>query len=202
MKFCQLPAIETLSLVPAEARFGRMHEVLDCYLDPQRISGCQNRREEETMTVLYPMHVGICVRDLELSVRFYRDGLGFEEAGRLETSDEPTATLLGIPGAELQAVYLERDGLRIELLHYPKPGAIGTPEARPMNQVGLTHLAVGVEKLDDAIAKLTALGATALEQTRVHNDEFDAKLIYITDPDGTRIECVETPKDPTRQEPP
>ncbi len=150
------------------------------------------------MTVLYPMHVGICVRDLEHSIRFYRDGLGFEAAGRLKFSDESTATLLGIPDAELHAVYLERDGLRIELLHYPKPGAIGSPEPRPMNRVGLTHLAVRVESLDDTIAKLTPLGATALEQTRVRNDEFDADLIYITDPDGTRIECVETPKDPTR----
>ncbi len=152
------------------------------------------------MTIRYPMHVGICVRDLERSVRFYRGGLGFEEAGRLEISGEPTATLLEIPDAELHAVYLERDSLRIELLHYPRPGAVGSPEPRPMNQLGLTHLAVRVESLDDAIAKLIPLGAKVLEQTRVRNDEFDADLVYVTDPDGTRIECVETPNDPTRPE--
>ena len=152
------------------------------------------------MTIRYPMHVGICVRDLERSVRFYRDGLGFEEAGRLEISDEPTATVLEIPDAELHAVYLERDGLRIELLHYPRPGAVGSSEPRPMNRLGLTHLAFRVESLDDAIAKLIPLGAKVLEQTRVRNDEFDADLVYITDPDGTRIECVETPNDPTRPE--
>ncbi len=152
------------------------------------------------MTILYPMHVGIYVRDLELSIRFYRDGLGFVEAGRLEISDEPTATLLEIPDAELQAVYLERDGLRIELLHYPSPGTVGSPEPRAMNRLVLTHLAVRVESLDDAIAKLTPLGGTALEQTRVRNDEFDADHISITEPDGTRIECVETPKEPTRPE--
>ena len=154
------------------------------------------------MSVLYPMHVGICVRDLELSIRFYRDGLGFEEAGRLEVSDEATATLLEIPDAELQAVYLERDGLRIELLHYPKPGAVGTTEPRPMNQVGLTHLAVRVSNLDDTLAKLAPLGAVILEQTRVRNDVYDAHIIYITDPDGTRIECVQVDKDPTRTEAP
>ena len=152
------------------------------------------------MTIRYVMHVGICVRDLELSVRFYRDGLGFEEAGRLEISDEPTATVLEIPNAELNAVYLERDGLRIELLHYPRPGTVGSPEPCPMNRLGLTHLAVRVESLDDAIAKLIPLGAKVLEQTRVRNDEFDADLVYITDPDGTRIECVETSNDPTRPE--
>ena len=150
------------------------------------------------MTILYPMHVGICVSDLERSVRFYRDGLGFEDAGRLEISDEATSTLLEIPDAELHAVYLERDGLRIELLHYPRPGAVGSREPRPMNRLGLTHLAVRVESLDEAIAKLIPLGAVVLERTRARNDAFDADLVYITDPDGTRIECVETPNDPTR----
>jgi hypothetical protein len=30
------PSVETLRLVPAEARIGRMHEVLDRYLDPRK----------------------------------------------------------------------------------------------------------------------------------------------------------------------
>jgi catechol 2,3-dioxygenase-like lactoylglutathione lyase family enzyme len=152
------------------------------------------------MTIHYPMHIGICVSDLERSIRFYRDGLGFKEAGRLEISDEPTRTVLGIPDADLHAVYLERDGLRIELLHYPRPGAIGSSEPRPMNQLGLTHMAVRVESLEEVIDKLVPLGAKVLEQTRVRNDAFDADLVYLTDPDGMRIECVETPVDPTRPE--
>ena len=64
------------------------------------------------MTIQYVMHFGICVRDLDRSIRFYRDGLGFEEAGGLEIAGEPTATLVEIPGMELRAVYLDRDGMR------------------------------------------------------------------------------------------
>ncbi len=150
------------------------------------------------MTIKYMMHVGVCVSDLNRSIRFYRDGLGFEEAGGLEISGEPTATLVDIPDLELRAVYLDRDGLRIELLHYPSPGCIGVAEARPMNQLGLTHMAVRVENLDDAIAKLAALGGTALEQTRIRDPKYDAEIIYLTDPDGTRLELIETPNDPTR----
>jgi len=150
------------------------------------------------MSIHYVMHVGICVRDLERSIRFYRDGLGFEEAGGLEISGEPTATLVEVPDLELKAVYLERDGLRIELLHYPSPGTVGSAERRPMNQPGLTHFAVRVENLDDTIAKLTTLGGKALEHTRVQNDDFGAKIIYLTDPDGTRLEVIQTDKDPTR----
>jgi len=150
------------------------------------------------MGIEYVMHVGVCVRDLERSIRFYRDGLGFSEAGRLEVDGEPTATMLGMPELELRAIYLERDGLRIELLHYPKPGTVGSAEARPMNQPGLTHFAVRVSDLEETIAKLRSLGGDVLEKSRVYNPDFDAHLVYATDPDGTRLELVQTPKDPTR----
>ena len=150
------------------------------------------------MTIRYLMHFGVCVRDLERSIRFYRDGLGFEEAGGLEVSGEPTATLIEIPDVALRAVYLDRDGMRIELLHYPKPGTVGGAEVRPMNQPGLTHFAIRVDSVDAVLEKLVPLGATVLEHTRVRAEEFDAEVVYVTDPDGTRIEIVQTANDPTR----
>ena len=50
------------------------------------------------MTIQYLMHVGICVSDLPRALRFYREGLGFVEAGGLEVSDAATAQLMEIPG--------------------------------------------------------------------------------------------------------
>ncbi|MCA9506371.1 MAG: VOC family protein [Myxococcota bacterium] len=152
------------------------------------------------MTFQYVMHVGVCVRDLERSLRFYRDGLGFAEVGvgRLEIEGEPTATMLGLPDLELHAIYLERDGVRIELLHYPRPGTVGPAEARPMNQPGLTHFAMRVTDLDEAIERIRDFGGHLVEGSRVHNPVYAAHLTYVTDPDGTRIELIETPKDPTR----
>jgi catechol 2,3-dioxygenase-like lactoylglutathione lyase family enzyme len=50
------------------------------------------------MDVDYVMHFGICVRDLERSIRFYREGLGFVEKGRLHVEDAPTAQMMGIEG--------------------------------------------------------------------------------------------------------
>ena len=76
-------------------------------------------------------HLGICVADLERSLRFYREGLGFREVSALELSGEPSASLLGLPGVSLRARYLERDGARVELLHYPAPGATGRGAPRP-----------------------------------------------------------------------
>lgn len=147
----------------------------------------------------YVMHVGLCVADLERSRRFYRDGLGFAEAGGLEVAGEPTATMLGLEGdLELHAVYLERDGFRIELLHYPRPGHVGPAEARPMNQLGLTHFAIRVADLDQAIAEIERHGGALIEGTRIRNDEYGSDLCYVTDPDGVRLELVQVEVDPTR----
>lgn len=150
------------------------------------------------MNVDYVMHFGICVRDLERSIRFYRDGLGFVEKGRLHIDDAPTAQMMDIPDLVLDAVYLERDGVRIELLAYPKNGTVGPATARPMNQPGLTHFAVRVTDRDAMITKLAALGGAVIPASRIENPAFQARICYVTDPDGTRLELVQVPTDPTR----
>ena len=81
-------------------------------------------------------HIGICVSDLERSVAFYRDALGFTEVRRLDVTGEATETLLGLQDVDLDAVFLERDGMRIELLHYRWPAHRGTGDPRPMNALG------------------------------------------------------------------
>lgn len=147
----------------------------------------------------YMMHIGICVADLERSIRFYRDGLDFKEAGGLAIDGEPTATLLGLPSdTHLDAVYLDREGFRIELLAYPRTGTVGEAKARPMNQLGLTHFAFRVTDLDAAIAAIEAHGGAVVPGTRIFNEEYGSDLCYVTDPDGTRLELVETATDPTR----
>ena len=145
--------------------------------------------------IQYVMHVGVCVRDLERSIR---DGLGFVDVGGLEVEGEPTATMLGMSELVLHAVYLERDGFRIELLHYPVPGTVGSADPRPMNQPGLTHFALRVDDLEATIARLTKFGGIVLKQSRVFNADYASHLVYVTDPDGTRLELVQTPSDPTR----
>jgi len=142
-------------------------------------------------------HVGVCVAEVERSLAFYRDGLGFRERRRLEVSGEETETLLGVGGVDLVAVFLERDGVQLELLHYRSPGHRGAGEPRPMNALGLTHLSLAVDDLDAVVATLERAGARVLRATRVHNPELGANAIFVTDPDGTRIELVESRHDLT-----
>lgn len=104
---------------------------------------------------------------------------------------EPAATLLRLPDVKLRAVYLVRDGLRIELLHYARPGHRGDAAPRPMNQLGLTHLSLRVADLDAAQRDLASHGARVLADTRIDNERLRARAIFVCDPDGTLIELVE-----------
>jgi predicted enzyme related to lactoylglutathione lyase len=88
--------------------------------------------------------------------------------------------------------------MRIELLYYARPGTVGEAAARPMNQPGLTHFAIRVSDLDAVVERLVSLGGRVLEETRVTNEEYQARLVYLVDPDGTRLELADTPNDPTR----
>jgi glyoxylase I family protein len=150
------------------------------------------------VTVKKLSHHGLCVSDLERALAFYRDGLGFGEVSRLSFSDPGTQQLLGLPGAKLEAIYLRRDGTTLELLFFPQPGTHLARGPREMNQVGLTHLSFLVEDLDAALAKLRALGARVLDETRLGGDGAGPKAIFLTDPDGTRIELVEGDFDPEK----
>jgi catechol 2,3-dioxygenase-like lactoylglutathione lyase family enzyme len=88
-------------------------------------------------------------------------------------------------------VYLERDGLRIELLHYAAPGHVGDGKPRAMNALGFTHLSMRVDGLDAAIAELAARGVTVLRDTRIEHPRLRARAVFVQDPDGTLIELVE-----------
>jgi glyoxylase I family protein len=147
------------------------------------------------MAVLRMTHVGICVTDLARSIAFYRDLLGFAYRSELRVQGEPSDTLLRLRGVDLHAVYLERDGTRIELLHYAAPGAVGEGAPRPMNGRGLTHLSLRVDSVHDTLTTLRAAGARVLDDTCIDLPEFGAAAVFIADPDGTLIELVQSPGD-------
>ena len=148
------------------------------------------------MGILRLSHIGICVSDLESALAFYRDALGFRELSRLDVSGAAADTLLELQGTQLHAVYLERDAVRIELLWFEEPGHRGEGNPRPMNQLGLTHLSFRVEDLEAVLASIERAGGRVLEPTRIDNPEFQARVAFATDPDGTRIELVQIPGDP------
>lgn len=145
------------------------------------------------MARLRMSHIGICVSDWKRSLHFYHDLLGFRFVHELRIAGEAVDTLLRLQGVDLRALYLEREGVTIELLHYEAPGCEGDDKPRAMNCPGLTHLSLRVDDLDAALAELRRGGARVLDETRVDNPELGARAVFVADPDGTLVELVQQP---------
>ena len=125
------------------------------------------------MSILRVSHLGICVSDMQRSLCFYRDLLGFAPVSTLEVSGEPSDTLLGLEGVDLEAAYLELDGVCIELLYFARPEAGAGGHDEPINRLGLTHLSLRVEDLPATVEGLARAGVEttadhALKMLRRH----------------------------------
>jgi glyoxylase I family protein len=134
--------------------------------------------------------VGVCVSDMERSIRFYTEALDFT-LGQSTEAGTPIEVLTELPEMKLRASFLTRDGIMIELLYYDRPGSVGPAERRPMNDFGLTHLALRVDNVDAVIERIVEQGGRAYPHTRVETPL--GILVFCTDPDGTRIELWQKP---------
>jgi shikimate kinase/catechol 2,3-dioxygenase-like lactoylglutathione lyase family enzyme len=141
-------------------------------------------------------HVGICVADMDRSLRFYRDGLGFQATHDFSVGPE-FGRLMEVDGVRLHSQFLRRDGVSIELLHFAEPGQSGDGSRRPVNRLGFTHLSIRVPDVTAAAARVVQVGGVVLEGTRTTfggaGDEGVMDFVYCTDPDGTRIELMRLP---------
>lgn len=135
-------------------------------------------------------HVGICVSDLARAVDFYVHALGFVEVNRLQFADAVTARILGVEEIDVDLVYLERDGFRIELLGFRTPAVAGAGTVRPIPVSGFTHLSFAVDDVATAIATIEQWGGRVLAETMVQFP-YGNRGVMTVDPDGTRVELIE-----------
>ncbi len=135
-----------------------------------------------------PSHVGLCITDLDRSLRFYCEGLGFEQTDPIPI-DNTFADALEVPrDVDLTSQFVRKDGMAIEFLYYRSPGVDGAPSAR-RNQLGLTHLSFYVGDLDAVANKLVDLGGTIIESTRTKAPGI--QLMFVAGPDGERVELMQ-----------
>ena len=117
-----------------------------------------------------PSHLGHCVENLERSLRFYCDGLGFEKRETYAIGNECRAALEVEGEVELVSQFIRRGTLAIELLAYRSPSAVGKASTR-RNQRGFTHLSFVVADVDAAARSLVACGGRLLPATRMGSDD-------------------------------
>ena len=128
-------------------------------------------------------HVGLRVRDIDASKRFY-EALGFTEANRLTIPDKVTAGLLPLtPPIGFEAAYLVNDGFVLQLLTFSGYPAPDEPE-RTMVGAGLTHLSIAVDDMTAALAAVKAAGGTIIA------DPGGGFATMARDPEGQLIELV------------
>jgi catechol 2,3-dioxygenase-like lactoylglutathione lyase family enzyme len=139
-------------------------------------------------------HTGITVSNLERSLAFWRDVLGFELSHRAHHTGELASEATGVPGAEISIVVLKGYGHKIELLEYLAPADRKQVEVRPCD-VGSVHVAFTVDDLDAAVSAIVASGwkAVGKPQTLKSGPNAGKRVVYVRDPDGTRIEFMQPP---------
>jgi catechol 2,3-dioxygenase-like lactoylglutathione lyase family enzyme len=141
-------------------------------------------------------HFGICVTDLEGSLDFYENGLGFHTVREWDFKGKSWGRIMEVDGLLLHSKILRRDHVLIELMHFESPAPSGSTQRRPWNQIGFTHLAVWVDDIDAEAQHLERHGGRIVESTRTVFDlpSFQGRWLVCTDPDGNRIELVEYPE--------
>jgi catechol 2,3-dioxygenase-like lactoylglutathione lyase family enzyme len=141
-------------------------------------------------------HTGITVSDLERSLAFWHDVLGFELSHTAHQTGEMATQITGVKGAELRlAVLRTPGGHKIELLEYlAPPDRKKHIDLRPCD-VGSLHVALLVDDLSAVLERIAASGwkAAGKPQTLTAGPNAGKRVVYVRDPDGTTIELMQIP---------
>jgi len=152
------------------------------------------------------LNLGINVTDLEKSKRFYIEALGFQDAG-VVVSDPPNCArvFFGRNGEEFLKArdfkaygkmhHVRMGSLQLLLRQFTDPKPVGSTEAPPTHQLGLSNISVRVDSIERVNALIRKLGGTVFENTWVKKGTVKgnggAGIIFTQDPDGTQVELVE-----------
>ena len=145
--------------------------------------------------ILAADHTGITVANLERSLAFWRDVLGFELSHSPHQTGELASEITGVAGAEISIAVLKGYGHKIELLEYHAPAERKRIALRPCD-VGSVHVAFTVDSLDAILNTIAASGwkAAGKPQTITVGPNAGKRVVYVRDTDGTTIEFMEIPK--------
>lgn len=148
-----------------------------------------------TFKVLATNHTSFTVSDLDRSIAFFRDGLGFEVTSRAPRDPGLIQAITGVEGADLEIAFVRGPGHTLELIEYKKPGDKGQVVPRPCD-TGFAHIAFDVDDIDAAIATAEKFAVRPIGQVVVIDKGPNAggRVCYLRDPDGIAIEFIEKPQ--------
>jgi glyoxylase I family protein len=152
--------------------------------------------EEISLSIVATDHTGITVSNLERSLAFWRDVLGFELSHTAHQKGELAQEITGVEGAEIKLAVLKAPGgYKIELLEYSAPADRKRANLRPCD-VSSVHIALLVNDLEAMLDKISASGwrAAGHPQILTKGPNAGKRVVYVRDPDGTTIELMQLAK--------
>ena len=151
---------------------------------------------ETALRIIGADHTGITVSNVECSLAFWRDVLGFDLSHTAHQKGELAQEITGVEGAEIKLAVLKTPGgHKVELLEYLAPADRKRTDIRPCD-VGSVHVALLVEDLDAVLERIAASDwkAAGKPQTLTKGPNAGKRVVYVRDPDGTTIEFMELPR--------
>jgi len=153
-------------------------------------------------------HFSFTVADIERSIIFYRDVLGFELIHRQEQANEYTRRLVGYTDAHLKVAQFALPGQPrgrsthdLELLEFVAPR--GTRGDIGICNPGAAHLAIGVDDIQARYRRLTDAGVRFFSPPNLITAGINEGgfTCYFHDPDQIVLEMVQPPDVQRRSDP-
>jgi catechol 2,3-dioxygenase-like lactoylglutathione lyase family enzyme len=153
-------------------------------------------RSRNQFSIISADHTGITVSNLERSLVFWRDVLGFELSHTAHQKGELAQEITGVQRAEIKLAVLKTPGgHKIELLEFLAPADRQRANLRPCD-VGFVHVALLVDDLDLVLERISDLEwkAAGKPQMLQLGPNAGKRVVYVRDPDGTTIELMQIAK--------
>ena len=135
-------------------------------------------------------HAGLVVADLEQSLKFWCDTMGFVVSRKMEESGPHIDAMMGLKDVRVTTAKLAApDGNLLELLYFHSHPDKPRWEGKPYS-TGFTHIAMTVKDLDQTLRLIKQFGASVPAEPQLSPDG-QVKVIYATGPEGVLLELVE-----------
>ncbi len=143
--------------------------------------------------------IGLTVSNMDRSVHFFHDVLGFKKISDEEFQGSTYENLEGIFGLRMRIVRMQLGDETIELTDYLTSGGRSIPEDARSNDLTFQHIAVVVSNMEEAYAhlrKYMVMHVSTGPQTLPASNKAAAgiKAFYFHDPDMHNIELIYFPK--------
>jgi lactoylglutathione lyase len=151
---------------------------------------------EGAMAISGMSHVAICVRDIDRSLRFYRDllGLRVEKDALQDTSRGGLPHLYRDRHTQRRVVHLHGGtGTSVPVLVITEhPGDAVSGEPIMLDQVGISHLSFTVADVSTLTQRLLAQGAETCGPPDAFKDGSGRlRTVFFRDPDGILVQFDE-----------